>query len=161
MRSALIVSSEINYVGHSGAGIAGGRKRGTGSGEPSRVLPTACPSSSKTTKRGCAVRRLRTNTQLVNTERRFETGCIATLSDGISRHFVGSGADATRAVADYCDEHGLKLLCISTPGTIWRDLQGSREVAAPREADRRSRQAFLRLPESAMLNAIGRQDILP
>lgn len=104
--------------------------------------------------------RIRTNSQLVNTERRFETGCIATLTDGISRHFVGSGADATRAVADYCDQHGLQVVCLSTPGSIYRDLQGSRNIAAEREADRRGRQAFLRLPEQGMLNAIGRPDLL-
>lgn len=104
--------------------------------------------------------RIRTNTQLVNTERRFETGCIAALSDGVSRHFVGAGKDATRAAADYCDAHGLKVVCLSTPGTIYRDLQGSRDIAAPHQADRRGRQAFLRLPEQGMLNAIGRQDLL-
>lgn len=103
---------------------------------------------------------MRHKTTLVNNERRFETGCIATLSDGISRHFVGFGADATRAVADYCDRHDLRVAVLSTPGTIYRDLQGARSVAAPHEAVRRGRQAFLRLPEQAMLAAIGRQDLL-
>jgi hypothetical protein len=97
---------------------------------------------------------------------RFSTGCIATLSDGettFSQHFTGEGSEAVQAVADYCDRHGLRVVCLSTPATVHRDLQGHRREEQPRKQRRvvaiGTRPETLRLPESAMLARIGRRDL--
>lgn len=105
----------------------------------------------------------------INQERRFETGCIATLTrrgETTALHFTGNGLEATRAVADYCDAHGWRILALSTPATIFRDLQGSREMTkrAPGSgtswfyADPPANE--LALPEETMLSRIGRLDLL-
>lgn len=95
---------------------------------------------------------------------RFSTGCVATLTDGVSRHFTGEGADSTRAVADYCDKHGLRVVCLSTPATVYRDLQGGRWNDNAPERARVTSSARphegLALPEPRMLAAIGRTDLL-
>lgn len=99
--------------------------------------------------------------------RRFETGCIATLTDGtaiVTRHFVGSGADATRAVAAFCDERGLRVQTLSTPMSVYRDLQGHREAVAglgPRlNSAPATRSDRVLAPEPVMLGRIGRLDLL-
>lgn len=103
----------------------------------------------------------------LNTERRFETGCIATLTrDGETRalHFTGSGTEATQAVADYCDRGGWRIVSLSTPTTIYRDLDGSRESTKRQGGD----SWFYapppvndtEMPERNMLGKIGRKDLL-
>jgi hypothetical protein len=100
----------------------------------------------------------------VTPNQRFETGCIATLTDGTTQHFTGAGKAATRAVAAYCDEHGCKVVCLSTPSTIYRDLQGTRMMTHDRNSD----SLFyapppddnLGLPEPFMLALIGRGDLV-
>ena len=107
----------------------------------------------------------KTNYQIVPVTRRFETGLIATTSDGASRHFVGNGREATRALADYCDRHGLRVVCISTPGTIYRDLQGTRRTTETTQrrhrvtAEAHTLERFA-LPEQSYLAAIGRLDLV-
>jgi hypothetical protein len=97
---------------------------------------------------------------------RFAAGCIATLTDGertFSQHFTGEGSEAVQAVAAFCDRHGVRVLCLSTPATIYRDLQGHRREELPRKQRRvtaiGTRPETLRLPEPAMLSRIGRRDL--
>jgi hypothetical protein len=89
------------------------------------------------------------------------------MTDGdstVARHFAGDGRQATRAAAHYCDTHGLRIVCLSTPETVYRDMQGTRAEmdthlrlritgsAQPRDIANR--------PETTMLGGIGRLDLL-
>jgi hypothetical protein len=85
---------------------------------------------------------------------RDEAGVIATLSDGMVVYFGGATKKAVSNVADYCDEHGLRIVTLSTPRTIMRDLAGSRVER------KRGRTSVLRLPEPDLLGQIGRGDLL-
>lgn len=101
---------------------------------------------------------------LVNQEQRFATGMIATLrmSHGALRaqHFTGTGTEATRAVAAFCDTHGARIVSLCTPDTIYRDLQGSRAIDVWTAQRRRRREHRVDLPEDRILAAIGRTDLL-
>lgn len=103
----------------------------------------------------------------VNQERRFETGCIATLTDGervFTQHFTGNGAEATQAVADFCDAHGFRIVTLSTPTSIYRDLQGTRAPLTVRTGRVTGEEKPLNdrvdVPELNMLGKIGRRDLL-
>ena len=93
-------------------------------------------------------------------------GCIATFDrDGWrwSRQF-GAEAGYVQAVADYADEQGAKVVSLSTPETIWRDLQGTRAELTPivQRVTRVESQPedIVRTPEVSMLGRIGRLDLL-
>ena len=90
---------------------------------------------------------------------RFATGCIVTFSDGTARHFTGEGLAATRSAAEYADTHALRIVAISTPQTIYRDLHGNREQLVT-DSDKATRSTNLNLPETRMLGRIGRLDLL-
>jgi hypothetical protein len=98
---------------------------------------------------------------------RIATGVTATLiRDGRthSQHFAGNGTDSTRAVADYCDRHGYRVVCLSNPSTIYRDLQGSRAQVKTNGGDSwfyaRPPVNDLATPEAFMLGKIHRTDLL-
>lgn len=86
---------------------------------------------------------------------RFATGIIATicLDRGAmhSRHFVGSSKAALSDLATWCDDLGAKVQSISTPNTIFRDLQGVRLRLDGTQLDR---------VEAKLLALIGRGDLL-
>lgn len=84
-------------------------------------------------------------------------GCIATYSDGDVRHFTGKGY--VRAAADHADEHGTLIVSLSTPETIYRDLQGTRAHIEPRYDTHQPPDAIA-IPEAAMLGRIGRRELL-
>jgi hypothetical protein len=101
----------------------------------------------------------------VSPTERHETGVIATLPDGkrsFAEHFVGVNTIATRAIADHCDTFGLKIVCLSTPETIYRDLQGDRhhDTDQVRAGDHRAPRDGVTTPETIMLGRIGRLDLL-
>ena len=99
-------------------------------------------------------------------------GVVATvrLPDGTLRALAEPGAplEAVRAVAAFCDRRGAKLVCVSTPQTIYTDVTGSRrrQSAAYRElaavGERRSGQSEGNswTPEHGTLAQIGRLDLL-
>lgn len=100
---------------------------------------------------------------------RFSTGLIATVrnSEGMhSRHFVGSSRDAAREMAAWCDAIDGLVVSISTPGSIYRDLQGTRSAMVDRQESRRMNNHehrsdnMLELPEPRLLGMIGRADLL-
>jgi len=103
----------------------------------------------------------------VNGESRSRDGVIATLVRGAeveSRHFPGPAA--SESLAAYCDKHGWRVRTISTPQSIYRDLQGTREhlanVTGRAEAGfdagrRRSRHTSV---EAMSLGGIKRTDLL-
>jgi len=106
---------------------------------------------------------------------RAEDGVIATLElDGrrFSKHFaqvIHSKGDRRRVktkqplespnqqVIDYCDRTGAKVVCLSSPETIMRDLQGTRAEIEIR-GNRKQLEDVVRMPEQTMLG--GRLDLL-
>ncbi len=91
--------------------------------------------------------------------KRFQTGILATLTrdERLSTiHVVGHTRDALRVLADLCDAAGYKIVCISTPATIFRDLHGSRNVGKRKHGDT-MREV---LPEARLLKDIGRLDLI-
>lgn len=96
---------------------------------------------------------------------RNSEGCIATFDhagERWSRHFATAGY--VQAIADYADAHGAKIVCLSTPETIHRDLQGTREDIDPyvTRQTRIEKQGFDRVavPEVSILGRIGRTDLI-
>lgn len=94
-------------------------------------------------------------------EERGKAGVIASLTRGDeerSVHFPGAGAISR--IADYCDKHDWKIRCLSTPQTVYRDLQGTRESVEDTIAgDRRTGLAGQSV-ELRMLGRIGRIDLV-
>lgn len=96
---------------------------------------------------------------------RDQEGCIATFDrDGERwpKSFTQRGY--VQAAADYADAHGAKIVTLSTPETIWRDLQGTR---APLTMRRGLQTGIAKpivdrvdVPELSMLGKIGRRDLL-
>jgi hypothetical protein len=68
---------------------------------------------------------------------------------------AGSQAGSVRALAAYCDRERWKIVCLSTPITIYRDLQGTR-----RGLDEHATTHERAIPEHTMLGEIGRLDLL-
>lgn len=103
--------------------------------------------------------------RIVTLSQRFETGMIATLvGDDVvtAKHFVGEGMSALADIIDFCDRHSLKVRCLSTPDSIYRDLQGSRaQRGTSRKVDLSLPEApeVVRYPEQAMLGKWGRADL--
>ena len=87
-------------------------------------------------------------------EVRDSAGCIATLSDGQVVHASGLTKVALRAVADYCDLHGLKISTVSTPRTIAADLVGRNTYY-----NGIGRRTGINTPEQVLLGRIGRVDL--
>jgi hypothetical protein len=83
-------------------------------------------------------------------------GIIATLSDGYVLHAIGSRREALRTIAAECDRRDVSVRTLSTPQSIFRDLQGSRE-----ELDRDGGASHSRWPEASLLGYIGRTDLGP
>lgn len=101
---------------------------------------------------------------------RFSTGITATVRDEYgetySRHLSGMTKDALRDLAEWCDRMGAVVVSISTPGTIYRDLHGSRRTMVDAAASLRV-SAYtehttdrIDVPEGRMLGWIGRGDLL-
>jgi len=82
-------------------------------------------------------------------------GCIVTFSDGTSKHFIGE--KYLQQMADFADQLEVKVSTISTPATIFRDLQGTRK---PFESKHRQLRDIIHTPESAMVAQIKRQDLI-
>ena len=96
-------------------------------------------------------------------------GVIATLVRGsqvVAIHCAGTPRFALRTVVKRCDRYGWKIRTLSTPTTIYRDLQGTRMHAHSRRVDSLDTHGAgptdsqLALPEIFMLNKIGRMDLL-
>jgi hypothetical protein len=92
-------------------------------------------------------------------------GCIATFDrDGERwvRHFSQRGY--VQAAADYADAHEAKIVTLSTPETIWRDLQGTRaplfQRRGPQTGVEKQIVDRVDVPELSMLGKIGRRDLL-
>ncbi len=95
----------------------------------------------------------------ITSGQRFETGILATLARNdvlTTRHIVGHNRDAMRALAELCDAEGWKIVCVSTPATIFRDLHGSRNIGKRQHGDT-MREVF---PEARLLKDIGRLDLI-
>lgn len=92
----------------------------------------------------------------ISGEERQDYGCIVNFSDGDCRWFPGR--DGAREAAEYADRSDLKITTISTPETIYRDLQGPRSTQDP-GASWKKRDAIY-FPESNILGLIGRRDLL-
>lgn len=60
-------------------------------------------------------------------------------------------------LVEYCDRTGARVVCISSPETILRDLQGTRADLEARP-HQKHRQETIQLPEKSMLR--GRVDLL-
>lgn len=77
-------------------------------------------------------------------------GIIASLDNGtsINRRNV-------RETCDYCDEHGARIVCLSTWRTIHADITESRIMNAVNH-----RGSYVRTPEPHMLGVAGRLDLL-
>lgn len=94
-------------------------------------------------------------------ERRDDAGCIVTFVDPatlttITKHYGGFATAAVEAACNYCDGLGptWRILSISTPRTILRDLQGARGV------ERRDGHVRFAMPESHLLAKVYRLDLL-
>lgn len=102
---------------------------------------------------------------------RAQYGCIVTflMPDGSTevKHF-SSVLHAIRRklirdrgyieqVIDWADEHEAKVTCISTPETILRDLQGTREILEPQRKQKHAAD-IVSFPERSVLR--GRTDLL-
>lgn len=104
--------------------------------------------------------------RLLSPSERADYGVIATLDDGSVIVRKGTPTDALLAVADYCDVHGFKIRTLSSPETIYRDLQGTRdglsdtERGGPLNPHNTHRSQLLALPEFNMVARIGRSDLL-
>lgn len=91
-------------------------------------------------------------------------GVIATLVRGdqvVTIHKTGLPSVALRAVARACDRYGWKVRSLSSPVTVYRDLDGARDQ---RSGDQRGGKTGGTVkaarPEWAMLGKIGRTDLL-
>ena len=89
---------------------------------------------------------------------RAKDGCIVTfrMPDGSTqvRHFSDQGY--VQQAISWADEHGAKIVCISSPETILRDLQGTREHLEPHSGKKHPPDSIF-MPEKAMLR--GRMDL--
>ena len=88
---------------------------------------------------------------------------VTLVRDGESAAFHFPGSTAMRDLAAFCDRYGYTVACISTPRTIYRDLQGTREALADLTAGNpheKHRSGQLNTPEAAALSRIGRKDLL-
>ena len=99
-----------------------------------------------------------------NTADLLAMGVNATLARGDEResfHFPGRSAMAD--LVAHCDRFDYRVVTISTPRTIYRDLQGSRETLAnfTHSTGRKGqRMAQVNTPEAKALGRIGRKDLL-
>lgn len=82
---------------------------------------------------------------------REEHGCIVTFSNDEARWFTG--AEALADAVAYADRRGLRIRTISTPETIYRDLQGSRAAQGGK------RGGAVYFPEENMLGHARRSDL--
>ncbi len=92
-------------------------------------------------------------------------GCNATLDRGGEREsFHFPGPDAPQKLAAFCDRFGYRVVTISTPRTIYRDLQGTREQLSDRGRysllQNAQRTNQVDRPEAKYLSRIGRKDLL-
>lgn len=71
--------------------------------------------------------------------------------NGNSRRSIKTPKEtATQQAVEYADAHDAKIVCISSPETILRDLQGTRAELEVR-AGKKFRQEGIQLPEVTML----------
>lgn len=82
-------------------------------------------------------------------------GCIVTFSDGSIKHFKGKGY--LQQAADFADQLEVGISVISTPVTIFRDMQGTRKPFAAKRLQQRD---IIHTPESAFMAQIKRADLL-
>lgn len=100
--------------------------------------------------------------ELITSQEDRREAVIATLTGGHVMHATGSRREALRDIARVCDARGVKVRCLSTPQTIYRDLNGHRRkspaggtvTGADWEAP-----ASLERPEPHYLALIGRKDL--
>lgn len=97
-----------------------------------------------------------------NNEQRDSMGVIVTLREQnndarVVLHKEGLKRAAMLEVAAWCDsqEGDWRVLCVSTPNTILRDVSGGRGITEPGRAS-----AYLHSPEGSLLGLIGRRDLL-
>lgn len=95
-------------------------------------------------------------------------GIIATLVRGeqvASIHVTGTPTEALRKVVRLCDRYGWQIRCLSSPATIYRDIDGSRAAPSPQRGDMfndhgKPPQTRIATPEQRMLARLGRGDLL-
>lgn len=88
-------------------------------------------------------------------------GVIATLVRGdqvVTIHRTGLPSVALRAVARACDRYGWKVRSLSSPVTVYRDLEGARDQS--RRGSTVGETVEAARPEKSMLGKIGRADLL-
>lgn len=104
-----------------------------------------------------------------NAEARQRDGFIlqALMPDGERRWFLRQDQSLREALREVCailDRCGGKVETISSPTTIWRDLQGTRAAMAvserPRVVSMGTVGGQVTTPEAQMLGRIGRLDLL-
>src|SRR5438128_6635753 len=92
---------------------------------------------------------------IMSGDEKKEYGCIVSFSDGTTKHFRGE--KYLQQVADFADQFEVKIVTISNPSTIYRDMQGTRK---PFETKRRQLRDIIHNPEPAMMAQIKRSDLL-
>lgn len=92
---------------------------------------------------------------IMSGDEKKEHGCIVVFSDGTIKHFCGEGY--LQAIADFADQLEVKISVISTPSSIYRDMQGTRKAFTNAKESLRDITYF---PEPALLAQIKRHDLL-
>ena len=91
---------------------------------------------------------------IMSGDERKRLGVIVQFENGISKQFTGG--DTTRQAAAFADQYETKISVISSPDTIYRDMQGTRR---PIVQTKRQIQDTMFLPELRTLSSIGRKDL--
>lgn len=90
----------------------------------------------------------------ISGEEKQRYGCIVVYTDGTMKHF--RGRNYLQQAADFADQLEVGISVMSTPATIFRDMQGTRR---PFTAKKRQLADILHLPETALLAQIKRNDL--
>jgi hypothetical protein len=80
-------------------------------------------------------------------------------TQGYARVMEKVGAPFIEQAAARADELGARIVSISTPATIWRDLQGTR-AQQKQTGPQTQASDDIQLPERTLLGRIGRLDLL-
>lgn len=93
---------------------------------------------------------------VIVTAREQQTGRVKTM------HQIGAPTGAIHEVVETLDsmEGDWKVVSISTPASIYRDLQGGRSVRADDQYEHRPHLSDPRTTEVSMLSRLGRLDLL-
>lgn len=90
-------------------------------------------------------------------DEREKYGVIVDFSNGQARWFPGS--DGVKKATEYADREELKIRTISSPRTIYRDLQGRRDSRRTKDGSDTG-EVGVYLPEVRFLGLLHRADLL-